>query len=59
MTLSNLPLAYSVSDAVKVSSLGRTKLYELIKNGRIDTLKVGRRTLVKADSLHRLLEAGT
>lgn len=59
MTLSNLPLAYSVSHAVRVSSLGRTKLYELIKNGRIDTLKVGRRTLVKADSLHRLLEAAT
>ena len=55
MTLSNVPLAYSVADAVRVSSLGRTKLYQLINEGRIETLKIGRRTLIRADSLHKLI----
>jgi len=53
------PLAYSVTDAMRVSSLGRTKLYELINKGVLDTIKIGRRTLVKAPSLHKLVETGT
>lgn len=53
------PLAYSVTDAMRVSSLGRTKLYELINKGVLDTIKIGRRTLVKASSLHKLVETGT
>jgi len=52
------PLAYSVSEAMRVSSLGRTKIYELINNEVLDTIKVGRRTLVKASSLHKLVEHG-
>jgi len=50
------PLTYSISDAARVSSLGRTRLYELIGEGKLDRVKVGNRTLIKADSLHRLLE---
>ena len=50
------PLTYSVNDAAQVSSLGRTRLYELINKGKLDRIKVGGRTLIKADSLHRLLE---
>ena len=53
------PLAYSVAEAMQVSSLGRTKLYELISLGSIETIKVGRRTLIKAASLHKLVESGT
>lgn len=53
------PLAYSVSEAMHVSSLGRTKLYELINIGSIDTIKIGRRTLIKAASLQKLVENGT
>ena len=53
------PLAYSVAEAMQVSSLGRTKLYELINLGNIETIKVGRRTLIKAASLHKLVESGT
>lgn len=52
------PLAYSITEAMRVSSLGRTKLYELINCGIVDTTKIGRRTLVKAPSLHRLIENG-
>jgi excisionase family DNA binding protein len=52
------PLAYSVADAVKVSSIGRTKLYALIGAQKLEIVKIGKRTLIKADSLHRLLETG-
>lgn len=52
------PIAYSVTEAMRVSSLGRTKLYELINKGALETIKIGRRTLVKAASLHKLVEHG-
>lgn len=52
------PLTYSVNDAAAVSSLGRTRLYELIKDGTLEIVKVGSRPLIKATSLHRLLEIG-
>lgn len=55
------PLGYSIKEAIAVSSLKRTRLYELIRSGDLETQKIGRRTIVKADSLRRLLgveEAG-
>jgi excisionase family DNA binding protein len=55
MTEYHQPIAYSVNEACRVSSIGRTRLYELIKDGQLDVVKIGRRTLVKADSLLRLL----
>lgn len=51
----NGPLAYSVADAIQVSSIKRTKLYALINEKKIEVVKIGKRTLVKADSLHRLI----
>ena len=53
------PMAYSISDAAAASSLSRTRLYQLINEGRLEVVKIGRRTLVKARSLERLLETGT
>lgn len=52
------PLVYSINDACRISSLGRTRLYQLIKAGQIRTTKVGRRTLVCAASLKSLLLGG-
>ena len=52
------PIAYSVRDACHVSSIGRTRLYALIKTGKLDTRKVGKRTLIPAASLQRLIEEG-
>ena len=49
------PLAYSIADACRVTSLGRTRLYELINEGRIEVRKIGGRTLIPAESLHRLI----
>lgn len=49
-------LGYSVKEAMHVSSLGRTRLYQLIKNGTLQHVKIGKRTVIKAASLHMLLE---
>jgi len=44
-------IAHTIADAVKISGIGRTTLYELIGAGKIDARKVGNRTLIPADSL--------
>ena len=49
-------LATSINETAKALSLGRTTIYALIKEGRLETVKLGRRTLVKTDSIRRLLE---
>ena len=33
------PIATSINDAAKALSLGRTSIYALIKEGRLDTVK--------------------
>ena len=50
------PLATSINDTAKALSLGRTSIYALIRDGRLETIKLGRRTLVKVESIRRLLE---
>lgn len=50
------PLAYSVADACRVSSIGRTRLYALINEGKLQARKVGKRTLIPAASLRALIE---
>lgn len=52
------PLAYRIPDAVRVSGIGRTKLYQLIASGELRAIRVGGRRLILADSLRELLEAG-
>lgn len=49
-------LAYSISETAKALSLGRTSVYTLIAEGRLDTFKFGSRRLVKADSVRRLVD---
>ena len=45
------PMLMSVNAACKTLGLGRTSLYALINKGDLDTVKLGRRTLVKVSSL--------
>jgi excisionase family DNA binding protein len=47
----------TIAEACEATGLGRTKLYELIGEGAIETTTVGRRRLVLVDSLRRLLMA--
>ena len=43
-------LAFQINEAVRVTGLSRTTLYELIKTGQLKTIKAaGRRLVLKAD----------
>ena len=53
----NMQITTSVKDACAMTGLGRTKLNQLISTGQIESVTVGRRRLIKVDSLKRLLEA--
>jgi len=50
------PLTVTVSTAVKLTGLGRTKIWEMLKVGKVESVRVGRRRLVVYSSLKRLLE---
>ena len=50
------PLAVRVSQAARMVGLGRSKFYELIAAGDVETIKIGRCTLVPIESLHDLIE---
>ena len=47
--------AYSINEAAEALSLGRTSIYVLINEGRLATVKLGRRTLVKVSSIKALI----
>ena len=48
-------LAYSVAEACAVLGLGKTRLYEEIKSGRIPVRKIGKRTLIPVSGLEAFL----
>ena len=48
-------LAISINDAARTLSLGRTSIYAMIADGRLEAFKLGRRTLIKADSVRQLV----
>lgn len=52
------PLAYTVADAVRVSTIGKTRLYQLIAEGKLEARKIGKRTVIPAASLRALIERG-
>jgi excisionase family DNA binding protein len=43
--------AYSIRDVTKVTGLGRSYIYEEIKEGRLRIRKAGRRSLIFPDDL--------
>lgn len=48
-------LAYSINETARLLSLGRTSIYAMIGDGRLDAFKLGRRTLIRAESIKRLV----
>jgi excisionase family DNA binding protein len=51
------PLAVRVKQACELIGIGRSKLYELIAAGEIETIKVGSATLIPINSLARFVES--
>jgi excisionase family DNA binding protein len=51
------PVTVTVPDAMKYSGLGRTKLYELIAQQKINSTTVGKRRLIEYASLKAFLSA--
>ena len=58
-TISDPPLlAYRVKAFCASVGLGRTKFYELVRDGKIKTVVIGGRRLVPADEARRLVREG-
>lgn len=49
------PICVRVNDAARMIGVGRTKLYELIAAGEVETVKLGKATRITTDSLHDLI----
>jgi excisionase family DNA binding protein len=47
-----------VKGAAEALGLGRTSIYVLINDGRLETVKLGRRTLITTTSIRALLSDG-
>jgi excisionase family DNA binding protein len=50
-------LSCTIAEACVATGIGRTKLYEALSDGRLESVKVDNRRLVLVASLLRLLEA--
>lgn len=50
-------IAYSINEACRASSLGRTKIYALLADPDcpLRAIRIGGRTVIPADSLHALI----
>lgn len=51
------PLCVRISTAVKLTGLSRSSLYELIRSGALEAVKVGGSTVIPYPSLKRLVQA--
>lgn len=49
-------ISCTITEACVASGIGRTKLYEAMRDGRLESVKVDNRRLVLVASLLRLLE---
>ena len=49
------PLAYSIKNALFVLGISRTLLWKSISKGHIKVVRLGRRTLIPASEIKRLL----
>lgn len=48
------PVLLSIEKAAEYLSIGRSKTYDLISDGKLVTVSIGRRRLVRVDSLQAL-----
>jgi excisionase family DNA binding protein len=51
------PMLCGIKEAGLALGLGRSKVYELIGEGRLETVVIGRRRLVRVESIKALVNA--
>lgn len=49
------PISVKIPEAVRLSGLSRSRIYELMKSGDIEYAKIGSSTVIFVDSLNRFL----
>jgi excisionase family DNA binding protein len=54
-TVELTPIAVRINDATRLTGIGKTKLFELIAAGKLETASVGRRRLILYSSLQSFL----
>ncbi len=52
------PLLVSVKEACRVLSCGSTLVFEMLGDGRLDRVRIGRKTCVTMISINRLIARG-
>lgn len=50
------PISVRIPAAVQITGISRTKLYELIKSGDLQIVKVGSATLIPVETLQRFID---
>jgi len=50
------PILISIPDAGRALGIGRSKIYELLNSGDLETVTIGRRRLVRVESVKALAE---
>lgn len=50
------PLTVRIPAAIRMTGIGRSKLYELIQSGDIEIVKIGTSTLIPVESLRQLID---
>ena len=51
------PITVRIPDACRMIGIGRSKLYELIDEGRVEVIKLGTVTLIPVASLKALIDS--
>ncbi len=54
-TKNDAPIAYGVIDAARVIGLSRSTLYRMMQRKELRTVTIGRRRLIPAAALHKLM----
>lgn len=49
------PISYTVNAAVRATGLGRSTIFAMLADGRLERVKVGRKTLIPRASLEAIV----
>lgn len=50
------PICVRIPQAVRLTGISRSRIYELLKTGDIEFIKVGSSTLILVESLHQFID---